>query len=116
MAKPKPRQRKNKHRQQENAGAQQQDTNVVELLPTSKAEKEERRRKLREELRASQPKISAKKQKRLDKYIVRKLSNFSSVEMVLIPSTGEQAEKGRKPRASEETRADESRYLCLPKF
>ncbi len=46
------------------------DSNVVELLPVTKTEKEERRIQLREELRAQQSKVSSKKQKRLDKYIV----------------------------------------------
>lgn len=46
------------------------DSNIVELLPVSTAEKEKTRQRLREELRAQQPKISAKKKKRLDKYIV----------------------------------------------
>lgn len=49
-----------------------QDSNALTVVPASKEEREERRRKMREELRAQQvaPKISAKKQKRLDKYIV----------------------------------------------
>lgn len=68
MGKYVPRERKHKRRQHD-AGPPV-DTNVPEIMPISKAEKEERRRKLREELRAQQPKISAKKQKRLDKYIV----------------------------------------------
>lgn len=37
----------------------------------SKSEKEERRRRLKDELWAQQPKMSSKKQKRLDKYVVR---------------------------------------------
>lgn len=65
-----PRQRKHKNKQKENNPTSQQDTNVTELAPVPKSEKEEKRRKLREELRAQQPKISGKKQKRLDKYIV----------------------------------------------
>jgi ATP-dependent RNA helicase DHX37/DHR1 len=67
-----PRQRK--HRKREKQPDLAQDTNVVELLPVSNTEKEERRRKLKEELKAQQPKISSKKQKRLDKYIVRSIS------------------------------------------
>jgi ATP-dependent RNA helicase DHX37/DHR1 len=67
-----PRQRKQKARRREaQSGDAPQDTNALEITPLSKDEKEERRRKLREELRAQQPKISSKKQKRLDKYIVR---------------------------------------------
>jgi ATP-dependent RNA helicase DHX37/DHR1 len=72
MAKFKPRQRKHKHKQEKQSTSEPAGTNVIEILPISKAEKEERRRKLREELRAQQPNISAKKQKRLDKYIVWK--------------------------------------------
>ena len=48
------------------------DANVSEILPTSVAEKEQRRQQLKAQLRAEQPKISGKKQKRLDKYVVCK--------------------------------------------
>jgi len=69
-----PRQRKHKAREREkqNGGSTPAvgDSNAVEILPASKAESEERRQKLKEELKAQQPKISSKKQKRLDKYIV----------------------------------------------
>lgn len=64
-----PRQRKQKHRQQENAASV--DTNVAELAPVSKDEKEAKRQKLRAELRDQHTNVSGKKQKRLDKYIVR---------------------------------------------
>lgn len=64
-----PRRRKQKHRAKETQP--QTDSNVLEIVPLSKDEKEARRQKLREELRSQHPKISAKKQKRLDKYIVR---------------------------------------------
>lgn len=66
-----PRQRKQRHRQQQQQAANiATDTNAAEIAPLSKSEKEARKEKLREELRAQHPKISAKKQKRLDKYIV----------------------------------------------
>lgn len=65
-----PRQRKQKHRQQQNADAAT-DSNAAEIKPLPKNEKEARKQKLRDELKAQHPKISAKKQKRLDKYIVR---------------------------------------------
>lgn len=69
-----PRQRKHKiNKREKHTAVVPQDTNVVELQPASKTEKEERRQELREELRAQQPKISSKKQKRLDKYIVRSM-------------------------------------------
>lgn len=48
------------------------DTNTIEILPASKREQEEKRNILRAELRGHQQKISSKKQKRLDKYIVNK--------------------------------------------
>ncbi|KAJ9226178.1 hypothetical protein DTO027B5_5862 [Paecilomyces variotii] len=120
MAKPKPRQRKNKHRQQENAGAQQQDTNVVELLPTSKAEKEERRRKLREELRASQPKISAKKQKRLDKYIENKLKKEENLELLKklaqtkVDTSVFQSSKNINPTSAKRKREDSEPPVSQP--
>jgi ATP-dependent RNA helicase DHX37/DHR1 len=67
-----PRQRKHKLRQRDNqSAATPVDTNATEIVPVSKAEKEERRQKLKEELRGQQPKMSSKKRKRLEKYIVR---------------------------------------------
>lgn len=72
MAKFAPRQRKHKHKNHDTQSTTAQvDSNVLEILPISKAEKEERRQKLRKELQSQQPNISAKKKKRLDKYIVR---------------------------------------------
>ena len=71
-----PRQRKQKARQRQAQQIAQyvptSDSNAVELLPSSKSERDERRQKLREELRAQQPlsKASSKKNKRLEKYIV----------------------------------------------
>lgn len=65
-----PRQRKQKHRRREEANAPPTDTNFAEVSTSSKNDKEERREKLRDELRSQHPKVSAKKQKRLDKYIV----------------------------------------------
>ena len=64
-----PRPRKQKHRRQEAAASV--DTNVAELAPVSKDEKEARRQKLRDELRNQHSNVSSKKQQRLDKYIVR---------------------------------------------
>jgi ATP-dependent RNA helicase DHX37/DHR1 len=66
----KPRQRKHKLKQKGNQYAGSNlDTNVIEIS-LSKSEKEEKKQRLKEELRAQQPKISRQKQKRLDKYIV----------------------------------------------
>ncbi|KAB8237746.1 ATP-dependent RNA helicase ECM16 [Aspergillus alliaceus] len=76
-----PRQRKQKHKQKEaaNTGV---DSNAAEILPISKEQKEAKRQKLREELRAQHTKISAKKQKRLDKYIENKLKKEENVELL----------------------------------
>ncbi|EDP47552.1 hypothetical protein KXW65_007507 [Aspergillus fumigatus] len=76
-----PRQRKQKHRQNSSNDAAV-DTNAVEILPISKSEREARKQKLREELRAQHTKISAKKQKRLDKYIENKLKKEENVELL----------------------------------
>lgn len=65
-----PRQRKQKHRQQEPKHAVPVDTNAAQITPTPTSEKEARRQNLREELRSQHEHVSAKKQKRLDKYIV----------------------------------------------
>ncbi|KAJ5127643.1 ATP-dependent RNA helicase DHR1, partial [Penicillium atrosanguineum] len=75
-----PRQRKQKHRQQENAASV--DTNVAELAPVSKDEKEAKRQKLRAELRDQHSNVSGKKQKRLDKYIENKLRKEENVELL----------------------------------
>lgn len=65
-----PRQRKQKHRQREGAGTPAVDTNFAEVSASARNDKEARRQDLREELRSQHPKVSSKKQKRLDKYIV----------------------------------------------
>lgn len=81
-----PRQRKHKAREREQRKSTSEpttnDSNVAEILPASKAEREEKRRKLREELRAQQAKISSKKQKRLDKYIETKLKKEENAELI----------------------------------
>ena len=48
------------------------DTNVVEVIPTPSSEKERRKREIKDSIRAQQPRMSSKKAKRLDKYIVRR--------------------------------------------
>ncbi|KAJ5622916.1 ATP-dependent RNA helicase DHR1 [Penicillium lividum] len=75
-----PRLRKQKHRQQE--PDQSVDTNVAELAPVSKDEKEAKRQKLRAELRNQNPNVSSKKQKRLDKYIETKLKKEENLELI----------------------------------
>lgn len=70
-----PRQRKHRVRQrleQPSAKTNSEfNPNVIEILPPDKREREERRQALRTELRGQKNKISSKKQKRLDKYIVK---------------------------------------------
>lgn len=75
-----PRQRKHKNRQKESTALA--NTNVAEILPISKSEKEAKKQKLREELRAKHEKVSSKKQKRLDKYIENKLKKEENLELL----------------------------------
>jgi len=81
-----PRQRKHKAREREKPNSiievTQSDSNAAEILPPSKSEREEKRTKLREELRAQQPNISSKKQKRLNKYIETKLKKDENAELI----------------------------------
>ncbi|PYI10785.1 P-loop containing nucleoside triphosphate hydrolase protein [Aspergillus sclerotiicarbonarius CBS 121057] len=76
-----PRQRKQKHRQREATNAPV-DTNVAELAPVSKSEKDAKRQQLKEELRAQHAQVSSKKQKRLDKYIENKLKKEENLELL----------------------------------
>ncbi|KAG0160538.1 hypothetical protein PDIDSM_8068 [Penicillium digitatum] len=75
-----PRLRKQRHRQ--NPDGESTDTNVAQLQPVSKDEKEARRQKLRGELQEQHPQMSSKKQKRLDKYIENKLKKEENVELL----------------------------------
>ena len=79
-----PRQRKHKVRTREAAqtGVTVIDTNQIQIQPQSKQEKEEKRRKLGDELKAGQSNISRKKQKRLDKYIENKLKKDETLDLV----------------------------------
>lgn len=77
------RQRKHKVRQRETATNNvSANTNQVQLVPETQSEREERKRKLKEELRAGQQKISGKKQKRLEKYIETKLKRDENLELL----------------------------------
>ncbi|EXJ83739.1 hypothetical protein A1O1_07365 [Capronia coronata CBS 617.96] len=77
------RQRKHKVRaREEKEQAVSQQTNQEVIVPLSKAEREEKKQKLREELRVQQPKISSKKQKRLDKYIENKLKKDETLDLL----------------------------------
>jgi ATP-dependent RNA helicase DHX37/DHR1 len=81
-----PRERKHRKLAKLNAGVSRPsgDANATEIAPTTKAEKDERRRKLQEELRAQQPesKVSAKRRKRLDKYVDTKLKKEENLELL----------------------------------
>lgn len=74
-----PRQRKHKARRrlEQDAGdvgfPTGDDSNAVEITPSTTTEREKKRLDMKAALRAQQPRISNKKQKRLDKYIVRRL-------------------------------------------
>ena len=71
-----PRQRKHKvlsRRSARNgtASAQSADTNAIEILPKAGVEREKKKAEMKAALKSQQPAMSSKKQKRLDKYIVR---------------------------------------------
>lgn len=58
------------------------DPNADIIIPFTKAEKEEKRRiELRKEIQEGQPKMSSKKQKRLNKYIVRNSHGYALCEI-----------------------------------
>ncbi len=98
-----PRQRKHKVRQRlksktrEGAG---DDPNVLEL-PSSTTQKEEKRKAIKSALRAQQPKMSSRKQKRLDNYIVGIYAIFRDTSLNL---SGQKIEKRRDHRADQEIR------------
>ncbi|KAK5093081.1 putative ATP-dependent RNA helicase DHR1 [Exophiala xenobiotica] len=58
------------------------DPNATVITPAPKSERDARKEDLRNELRAQQPKVSAKKQKRLDKYIEKKLKKDEAADLV----------------------------------
>lgn len=67
------RQRKHKKRQRagrDDGGESGANSNTLEILPPSTKGKEDKETALKDALRAEQPKMSSRKQKRLDKYIV----------------------------------------------
>lgn len=67
-----------------NDNNQEADANAIELTPATQTEREDKRSKLRNELRAQQaePKISSKKRKRLDKYIDNKLKKEENLDLI----------------------------------
>jgi ATP-dependent RNA helicase DHX37/DHR1 len=85
MAKFVPRQRKHKvlarQKAQENAQHEIEDTNQ-EILPATQAERQEKKARLKEELRQDGVKVSGKKAKRLEKYIDNKLRKDENRELL----------------------------------
>ncbi|KAK5993486.1 putative ATP-dependent RNA helicase DHR1 [Cladobotryum mycophilum] len=85
MAKFVPRQRKHKvlarEKAQENARHEVQDTNQ-DILPDQKKELEEKRARLKEELKQDGAKMNSKKAKRLEKYIDTKLRKDENRELL----------------------------------
>jgi ATP-dependent RNA helicase DHX37/DHR1 len=79
-----PRQRKHKvlARSKGNTNQSNVDSNAVEFIPTARAELEEKKRRLKEELRKEGTKISGKKAKRLEKYIETKLKKDENRELL----------------------------------
>ncbi|KUJ20055.1 P-loop containing nucleoside triphosphate hydrolase protein [Mollisia scopiformis] len=81
-----PRQRKHKvlARQKRQHGSHEPvvDSNAVEVLPAAKAEIQEEKRHMKEELQAQGTKVSGKKAKRLEKYIESKLKKDENRELI----------------------------------
>ncbi|KOS18793.1 putative ATP-dependent RNA helicase DHR1 [Escovopsis weberi] len=86
MAKFVPRQRKHKvlarEKAQDNARHEVGDTNQEEILPAGKQEREQKKARLKEELRQDGVKVSGKKAKRLEKYIDNKLRKDENRELL----------------------------------
>ncbi|EKD16427.1 uncharacterized protein L3040_008528 [Drepanopeziza brunnea f. sp. 'multigermtubi'] len=88
MAKFVPRQRKHKvkerERRENEAHSQQQtiDSNAAEIVPASQTEREEKKRRMKEEIQLKGPKISGKKAKRLEKYLETKLRKDENRELI----------------------------------
>lgn len=78
------RQRKHKGRDNKSASSHEtlQDSNVTEVISLSTTAKNEKKRKLAEELRNEGPKVSGKKAKRLEKYIENKLKKDENRELI----------------------------------
>ncbi|PMD43003.1 DEAH-box RNA helicase [Hyaloscypha variabilis F] len=81
-----PRQRKHKviARSKQHAGHSEPavDSNAVEHIPAAKAEIDEKKSRMKEELRKEGTKISGKKAKRLEKYIELKLKKDENRELI----------------------------------
>lgn len=93
-----PRQRKHKVRQRLKSKTREgsgDDPNVLEL-PSSATQKDEKKKAIENALRAEQPKMSSRKQKRLHNYIVGIYALFWYASLNL---SGQEIEKGRDDRA-----------------
>jgi ATP-dependent RNA helicase DHX37/DHR1 len=80
-----PRQRKHKvlaRSKAKNHETEPLDSNAIEHIPAAKAEIEEKKRLLKEQLREEGTKVSGKKAKRLEKYIETKLRKDENRELV----------------------------------
>ena len=112
-----PRQRKHKvrKRQEQNDGKLgvpvSSDSNAAEILPVSFTEKEEKRRDMRNALREQQPKASSKKQKRLEKYIVRSLPYQKAKTETARP--GQKVEERRKSGPYQEIGKRKGRHFII---
>ncbi|KAI9882547.1 MAG: hypothetical protein M1823_005707 [Watsoniomyces obsoletus] len=80
------RDRKEKRRNEKNnkdkQGRTGQDSNATELLPVSKVEKAAEKRQKLQEFQAQQPRVSKKKQKRLETYLARKLRKDENLDLI----------------------------------
>lgn len=81
-----PRQRKHKvlarQKRQHESSEHAVDSNAVEVLPAAKADLEEKKQRMKEELKAQGNKVSGKKAKRLEKYIENKLKKDENRELI----------------------------------
>lgn len=82
-----PRQRKHKvkereRRENEGTAPPVIDSNAVEIVPAAQAEREEKKRLMKEEIKKDGNKISGKKAKRLEKYLDTKLKKDENRELI----------------------------------
>jgi hypothetical protein len=127
-----PRQRKHKVLARSKTPAHEAtfDSNATEILPQEQQERAQKKAALKDELtRESQGKMSGKKKKRLDKYIVRGDSMGDSRHLFAAICTrialrrtsrlivvGYKTQERREPRIAEEARDPESRHQLVPKL
>jgi hypothetical protein len=125
-----PRQRKHKviarqkqHGGQYGADDAVADANAAEILPAEQREREQKKAAMKGELvREAQGKMSGKKKKRLDKYIVSlslascKLRSMLDWKANCMACVGYQTQERREPCAAQETRRDESGYEFVPEL